>query len=176
MTAASKFLYGMGLVKKYFGILFAAGTLKFILSVSAALIMLYAATGITEDPNVSLVFSGITLLCQLIFFGVLMPRRIVKLVDISMSTWWWNILIRPLMAAVVPALVGIVLMASITEWTWEWLIGSVLLVGTLCIPSSFLLLLERDERQRILKLSNRLPIVSRFMGTDRDPRGAQGDP
>tara|TARA_B100001059_G_scaffold9126_1_gene7503 strand:- start:3623 stop:5236 length:1614 start_codon:yes stop_codon:yes gene_type:complete len=176
VTAASKFLYGMGLVKKYFGILFAAGILKFILSVSAALIMLYAVAGITEDPNVSLVFSGITLLCQLIFFGVLMPRRIVKLVDISMLTWWWNILVRPLMAAFVPALVGVVLMASITEWTWEWLIGSVLLVGMLCMPSSFFLLLERDERQRILKLSNRLPIVSRFMGRGRCPQGEQGDP
>ena len=103
VTAASKFLYGMGLVKKYVGVLFGAGLLKFALSVSAALIMLYAVTDIGQHPNASLSFSAITLFCQLIFFGVLMPRRIVKLAEISMSTWWWHVLVRPLIAAIARA-------------------------------------------------------------------------
>lgn len=176
VTAASKFLYGMGLVKKYVGVLFGAGLLKFALSVSAALIMLYAVTDIGQHPNASLSFSAITLFCQLIFFGVLMPRRIVKLAEISMSTWWWHVLVRPLIAAIAPMLVGVILMMSVSTWTWTWLIGSILLVGMLCVPSTFLLLLEREERQRFLKLGNRVPIISGIMGRARDPRGEEEGP
>ena len=171
VTAASKFLYGMGLVKKYVGVLFAAGLLKFGLSVSAALIMLYAVTDIGQYPNASLAFSAMTLFCQLVFFGILMPRRIVKLAEISMSTWWWHVLARPFMAAIVPMSAGVILMMSVPTWTWPWLILSILLVGMLCLPSSFLLLLEHEERQRVLKLGNRLPIISRVTGRGRDPQG-----
>ncbi len=171
VAAASKFLYGMGLVKKYAGVLLGAGVLKFILSVAAAMIMLYAVTDIAEYPNASLAFSGITLFCQLIFFGILMPRRIVKLAEINMSTWWWHVLARPVMAAIVPMMAGVALIVFVGTWTWVWLIVSILIVGILCIPSSFFLLLEREERQRFLNLSSRLPVISRFMGTGRDLQG-----
>lgn len=154
--AASNFLYGMGLIKKYVGLLFAAGMLKLALSVSAALIMFFAITDIGGHPDAALVFSAITLLCQLIFFGILMPRRIVKLTEIKTSTWWRHVLLKPLMTAAIPMLVGVGLLATVSEWTWWWLIFSIGFVGVLCVPSSLFLLLERDERARFFAIALRI--------------------
>ncbi|MEE2907697.1 MAG: hypothetical protein VX527_07675 [Planctomycetota bacterium] len=155
-TGASKFLYGMGLVKRYAGVMFGAGIAKFIISVIIAVIMVRAVTDISAHPAASLLFPAVTLLCQVIFFGILMPHRVIKLTQISVGTWCWHALAKPLMASVIPLGVGVVLIVTIQEWNWPWLVSSILLIGLLCMPSSFFLLLEGSERQRVWNVIGRV--------------------
>ncbi|MDG2424761.1 MAG: hypothetical protein P8M22_12385 [Phycisphaerales bacterium] len=155
-TAASKFLYGMGLVKRYAGVLFTSGITKFVVSVLVVVLIINFIPDLETRPDVPLIFPGITLICQIIFFGIVMPHRVTRLTGISVATWCWHAIIKPLMSAVIPLGVGVILILTIQEWNWAWLVSSILLVGLLCMPSSFFLLFEADERKRIWHVIGRV--------------------
>ena len=76
--AGSRFLYGMGLIGKYSGVLFAAGLSKLALAVGATILLLspWELQFMPDKGSVEavLLFPATTLLCQLVFFGVLFPR------------------------------------------------------------------------------------------------------
>ncbi|MAT80443.1 MAG: hypothetical protein CMJ29_02205 [Phycisphaerae bacterium] len=155
-AAASKFLYGMGFIKRYAWVLFMAGSTKFLLSVGLVVYVLYVMPDLMSDPIVPYLFPAITLLCQLIFFGLIMPQRVTSLTDVTAWKWVWHTTVKPLISVVIPLGAGVVMLLSIREWSWPLLIISVMVVGLLAMPSSFFLLFEAEERKSIWKLIGRL--------------------
>ena len=155
-AAASKFLYGMGFIKRYAWVLFLAGSTKFLLSVGLVVYVTYLVPSLKADPIVPYLFPAITLLCQLIFFGVIMPQRVMSLTDVTAGKWFWHTTLKPLTSVVIPLGAGLVMILSIREWSWPLLLMSIMLVGLLAMPSTFFLLFEAEERKSIWKLIGRL--------------------
>jgi hypothetical protein len=151
----SRFLFGMGHVKRYAGIMYAAAVTKFVFSISIAIVVLQMAAGGKPAVEWVLLFPASTLLVQLVFFGVVFPRRLVQLTGIHGSTYLWSALVRPTLASVIPLLTGVLMIWQIEVWTWPLLIVMVAIVGAVSAPCVLGILIHRDERMRILGMLRR---------------------
>ena len=155
-TAASKFLFGMGLVKRYSGILFGAGIIKAVLSFACMGVLMNLGTG-AAAPEWAIAFPITTLFVQLIAFGIVLPARIVQLTSITWRALMITALIRPV-AMVVPATVvsvGAVALLGTPDWI---LLGiEFLLTTSVGATTAIFVLLTPDERTRLIgKLTRRI--------------------
>ncbi|MBG79252.1 MAG: hypothetical protein MK089_06695 [Phycisphaerales bacterium] len=153
--AGSRFLYGMGLIGKYSGILFAAGISKILLAVSVTVLLLspwelsFLGKGGFEA---TLLFPASTLLCQLFFFGFLFPRRLIKLANVPVGRYLTQVWLRPLAAVLPPLAAGAVFVLFIESWTL-WHLGlTFVAVGLAFIPMVAFVLLTSEERHQFFNV------------------------
>jgi hypothetical protein len=151
----TQFLFGMGHVKRYAGIMYAAAVTKFVFSISIVIVVLQVAAGGKPAVETVLLFPASTLLVQVVFFGFVFPRRLVHLTGIRGSTYLWNALGRPTLTSVIPLLTGGLMVWLIEDWTWPLLIVMVAIVGAVSAPCVLGILIHRDERMRILGMLRR---------------------
>lgn len=153
--AGSRFLFGMGHIKRYAGIMYAAGLTKFLLSMSI-LVGIFAWLGDAEpDPHVVLLFPAATLLVQLIYFGLVFPKRLIHLTGVPGRTYLWQSFGRPAAAAVLPLAIGGAMVLLIDAWTWPLLVVMLGVVGSVSAACFLGILMQPDERRRILSLIRR---------------------
>lgn len=154
--AGSRFLYGMGMIGRYSGLLFAAGVSKILLGVSLVVFLLspweVAWLPDKRAAEVMLLFPVITLLTQIVFFGVLFPRRTLKLAEIPVWRYLKEVWCRPIGAALLPLGVGAVFILFIESWTILNLALTLVGVGLLFLPMIGWVLLTRDERQHLFRI------------------------
>ena len=151
----SHFLFGMGHVKRYAGIMYAAAVAKFVFSISIVIAVLQVAAGGELAAETVLLFPASTLLVQVVFFGFVFPRRLVHITGIRGSTYLWSALGRPTLASVIPLLLGGLMIWQIEDWTWPVLIVMVAIVGAVSALCMLGILIKRDERARILGMLRR---------------------
>jgi hypothetical protein len=151
----TQFLFGMGHVKRYAGIMYAAAVTKFVLSISIVIAVLQVAAGGKPAVETVLLFPASTLLVQVVFFGFIFPRRLVRLTGIRASTYLWSAFGRPILTAVIPLLIASLMVWQIDAWTWPLLIVMVAIVGAVSAPCVLGILIHRDERVRVLGMLRR---------------------
>jgi hypothetical protein len=153
--AGSRFLYGMGLIGKYSGILFAAGVSKILLAVSVTVLLLspwelsFLGKGGFEA---TLLFPASTLVCQLFFFGFLFPRRLLKLARIPVGRYLAQVWLRPLGAVLPPLAGGAIFVLFIESWTLWHLGVTFIAVGLAFIPMVAFVLLTSEERLQVFHI------------------------
>ncbi len=153
--AGSRFLFGMGHVKRYAGIMYAAGLTKLLLSISIV-IGIFAWIGDEAlEPRTVLLFPAATLLVQSIYFGVVFPRRLVSLTGVSGRTYFGQAFARPAAAALLPLAVAGAMVLVVDTWTWPLLLVMLGIVGAVSVPCSLGILMQREERRRILAMIRR---------------------
>ncbi len=154
-TAGTRFLFGMGLVKRYAGIMYGAGATKLAAAIGIALWVTMSADGEAPPIESALLFPASTLAIQVVFSGILFPRRLVHVTGIRWGTYLHHAAVRPIAAAVAPTAVGLLFIGLITNWTWGWLILAGAVVGCVTGGSCLVILLTSLERQRVLGLLKR---------------------
>ncbi|MCH2134158.1 MAG: hypothetical protein MK116_10450 [Phycisphaerales bacterium] len=169
--AGSRYLYGMGLIGKYSGLLFAAALCKILIGVSLVVLLLspWELSFLPDkgSAEATLLFPGVTLLCQLLFFGFLFPRRIIKLARIPFGQYLVQVWVRPLGAVSVPLIGGAVFIFFIESWTIWHLALTLIGVGLLFIPMIGWVLLTRNERERLMGILFR--VLGRLRGRRSEP-------
>jgi hypothetical protein len=168
----SQFLFGMGHVKRYAGIMYAAAATKLVLSISIVFMVLQMAAGKAPAPESVLLFPAATLLVQLVFFGFVFPRRLLNLTQIRVSTYAWCALGRPALAAAPPILSALLIVWLIKDWSWPLLIAMVAVVGLISIPCVLGILIKRDERVRFLEMIRSGRTAARVGGPDAQGGGS----
>ncbi len=153
--AGARFLFGMGHVKRYAGIMYAAGGVKFLLSISIMIGVFVYFGDKTPESRAVLLFPAATLLVQLVFFGVVFPRRLVQLTGVGGGTYLWQAFGRPAAAAAIPLAVAGFMVLYIQTWTWPLLVAMLCVVGAVAAPCCLGILMQRDERRRILGMIRR---------------------
>ena len=164
-TAASKFLFGMGLVRRYAGILVTAGCLKLAISISIVILLKADDSPGSVDYWNSIWLPVGTLFVQVIFFGIVLPLRIVKLTSVTWSLLATNAILRPLLTIAIPSVVALLFLHFLEPLNWYTLIGSLFATGVVSLPSIFFFLLKRSERERVVsklkkRRSNSLPEIA----------------
>lgn len=160
-TAASKFLFGMGLVRKYAWILFGTGLVKAGLSFACFGYLMNLGPD-TPPPTWAVVFPITTMIVQVIAFGIVLPARIVQLTSITWRDLGVAAALRPV-AMVAPAtLIALLFTAMIDQPGWIILLLQISATVGVGAATAVLVLLEPKERSRILKrIRARMPAMNR---------------
>lgn len=159
-TAASKFLFGMGLVRRYAGILFGAGAAKAMLSLGCLALLMSSDTA-EPPPSWAIVFPITTMVVQFIAFGLVLPARIVQLTSVSWRDLGIAAMVRPITMVLPATLLSLLLTSLLRHPNWVTLGVELLATVAVGILMAMLVLLEPAERTRVLsRIRSRLPMRS----------------
>lgn len=139
--AGTKVLYGMGLIRKYSLPIVVTGLLKIVAS--------YLVLRFTGQP---LLLAWISLICEVLLFGLFIPRVIVRECEVSVGQLLFHAALRPLLAAAPVAVSCLVVRQFVTTWGILELAIAFAVAGATGAASVGLILMQRAERASAINL------------------------
>jgi O-antigen/teichoic acid export membrane protein len=140
--AASRVLYGMGLIRAYSPAMLCGAGIKLVL----AMVLLAAGA-----PPISVAVASLA--AQLGLYGWFFPRLIAREVESRRATVYWEGYGRAVLAALPALVVALTLRLSLNEWDWRTLVVAFGATGAVWAPCFLLIGLTRAERSRIRELA-----------------------
>lgn len=140
--AASRVLYGMGLIRAYSPAMLAASGAKLVLALAAL------AAG---APPISVALASFA--AQAWLYGWFFPRLIARECDAPLREVLWNGYGRAICAALPALAVALALRFGVDRWDWTTLLVSFALTGLAWLGAFYTIALRSSERSRLRELS-----------------------
>ncbi len=148
-TAASKFLFGMGLVRGYAWILVSAGLLKACISIGCLIPLRMLISG-EPAPDWATIFPMGTMFVQVLIFGIILPVRVQSLTAVPWSDLVSAGIGRPAAMVLPPTLYAISFACMIPVDTVLTLVAGILTTSAIGGVTVIFILLRPAERERVL--------------------------
>ncbi|MEO1129217.1 MAG: hypothetical protein AAFX05_05835 [Planctomycetota bacterium] len=153
--AATRVLYGMGLIRSYSPALLTGAITKVVLSIAAIGI----GTAVVADapPQIVLLLPAVTLLCQIGIYGIFMPILLSRVTEVSFLQLNSHAYLRPMIAVVPTLILSVTIVMNVESWNLLNLAMWLMVVGASYLPMGYFVAMLPNERKRVKEVLRRGP-------------------
>ena len=154
-TAATRVLYGMGLIRSYSPAMLTGAVAKIMLSIAA--IGLCVTLMSDPSPQVVLVLPAVTLLCQIGIYGIYLPLLIKRVTGVGLLEMHRDAYLRPMLAVTPTLILSVAIVMNVEHWNLLNLGMWLFVVGCSYLPMGYFVAMLPKERKRVMEVLRRGP-------------------